>query len=96
MGLRSSKNCENGVKKKADSDKKSYNCHKLGHYIRDCNVPNKRPYQGNRNPSHNSNRGRQNNNWNRVHQAIANNNDNDSDLELFLPGLVAKAFLVKE
>lgn len=96
IGLRNSNNYKKGAKRKAGSDEKYYNCHKLGYYARDYNIPDKRPYQRNRDQSQNSTRGRQNNNRNRTHQATANNNVNNSDPKPFLPGQVLKIFMVKK
>lgn len=33
----------NGVKRKATSEDKCFNCHKLGHFRRDCTAPDTRP-----------------------------------------------------
>ena len=40
--FRSSNNYNSGPKRKASSDEECFNCHRLGHYARDCTIPNKR------------------------------------------------------
>lgn len=101
MSLRNNNNYyQNGTKRKANSDEECFNCHKFGHYARDCNVPNKRrqtswTQQSSQTQSSNRGGNSRDRQSNRAHQVAENNND-DSDPEPFAPGPVAEAFMVKE
>lgn len=86
-------------KRKANSDDECYNWHKLGHFGRDCPLPDKRlnrikhPHRaGSRSGSQTPNQS--NSRPNRAHQTAEDHDD--SDPELFTPGPVATAFMVKE
>ena len=100
---------DKGSKRKANSNDECYNCHKFGHFGRDCFLPDRR--QQNRNTQQSrreqsrrgdSRRGRggtRSNTPNRAHQAAENRSakhDDDSDPEPFTPGPVGTAFMVKE
>ncbi len=79
-----------GGKRKAYSDERCFNCHKLGHYGRDCTLPDRRGPQPERSntPRNNSRPPK------RAHQVTAQ--DDDSEPEPFTPGPVAKAMMVTE
>ena len=104
------KNNNQGQKRKATSENKCFNCQQLGHFGRDCPIPNKQ-YPNNRShtpnfQSQNTNRrgnrgghGREKNHNNsripnQANQATVNHDN--SDLEPFTIGPVATAFMVKK
>ena len=86
----------NGPKKKAYRDEEYFNCHKLGHFGRDCRQPDRRLARiGGPNT-----KGRTNNrsgSWtpHRANQTTENLEDSD-DKEPFTPGPVGKACMAKE
>ena len=88
-------NSYSGGKRKANSDEQCYNCHKLGHFGRDSDQPDRRTQPDrktqlnrSRNSSIASRRPK------RAHQVVAR--DDKSDSEPFTPGPVAKAMMVTE
>ena len=102
---------KSGPKKKANSDDECYNYHKLGHFGRDCSLPDKRlnrnTQQSRREQSRrgDSRRGYQSGGQsdsratpNRAHQASENKTKykDNSDPEPFAPGTIGTAFMVKE
>ena len=95
-------------KRKANSDDECYNCHRLGHFGRDCSLPDRRLNRTNQQSRReeswrgDSRRGPQSGGRsttpNRAHQASENKtkHEDDSDPEPFAPGPVGTAFIVKE
>lgn len=102
---------KSGPKKKANSNDECYNCHKLGHFGRDCSLPNRRLnrniQQSRREQSRrgDSRRGYQSGEQsdsratpNRAHQASKNKtkHEDDSNPESFAPETIGTTFMMKE
>lgn len=91
-------------KRKANSDDKCYNYHKLEHFGRDCFLPNRRLNrttqqlrrgESQRDDSRKSRSGRSNT-PNQAHQAVENKHDDDSKPNLFVTGPIGNAFMIRE
>lgn len=99
---------DKGPKKKAISDDKCYNCHKLGQFGRDCFLLDRRlnrttqqswREESRRRDSRRGRSGIRSNTLNQAHQAVENRahkHDNDSHPEPFAPGPVGNAFMVRK
>ena len=99
---------DKGPKRKVNSDDECYNCHKFGHFGRDCFLPDRRlnrntqqsrKEESRRGDSRRGRDGTRSNTPNRAHQAAENRSakyDDDSDPEPFVPGPVGTAFMVRD
>lgn len=95
-------------KKKANTDDEYYNCHKFGHFGRNCFLPDRklsrttqqsRREELRRRDSRRRRSGIQSNTPNRGHQAVENRapkHNDDSKPEPFAPGPVGNVFIVRK